>query len=335
MSMDAEAVLHELTHGAGLPTEALQAASAQRAEMLPKFLRVIEDYLSREPGARANPTPLFFIFHLLGEWREKAAYRPLTRLLRCPADEVDAILGDGITSTSHRVMAAVFDGDPQPLYDIIRDPDAEEFIRSRMCEALAMVTLRGELDRGLTSRFLRDAYNELQPQRLCYVWFGWQSAVAMLGLGELKVLVKRVFDRGFIDRYMMGFDDFERDLKRGIEWPGEPWRPGDDEYALFGETVEELSGWHRFAEQHTEDWEEWRQLDVLDHILSEPHRNPFKGIGRNGPCPCGSGKKFKKCCLQRAQATQPEPVVARQPIGAPPAVQPVAWCRDRAGPRIG
>jgi uncharacterized protein YecA (UPF0149 family) len=25
--------------------------------------------------------------------------------------------------------------------------------------------------------------------------------------------------------------------------------------------------------------------------------NPYRGIGRNDPCPCGSGKKFKKCCL--------------------------------------
>lgn len=25
--------------------------------------------------------------------------------------------------------------------------------------------------------------------------------------------------------------------------------------------------------------------------------NPFKQIGRNDPCPCGSGMKFKKCCL--------------------------------------
>jgi hypothetical protein len=47
MSMDAEAILHELTHAAGLPTAALQAASAQRAELLPKFLGVIEDYLGR------------------------------------------------------------------------------------------------------------------------------------------------------------------------------------------------------------------------------------------------------------------------------------------------
>ena len=297
MSMDAEAILHELTYATDLPTEALQAASAHRVELLPEFLGVIEDYLGREPAARANPTLLFFIFHLLGEWRVRTAYRPLARLLRCPADEADEIFGDATASTSHRVMAAVFDGDPQPLYDIILDPNAEECIRSRMCEALAMVALRGELDRDLTERFLRDAYNEL-PQRHCYVWFGWQSAIAMLGLGELKVLVKRAFDRGFIDPNLLGFDDFERDLKRGIERPGEPWRPSDDEYTLLADTVEELSGWHCFAEQHSEDREEWRQLAERDRILSEPHHNPFKGIGRNDPFPCGSGKKFKKCCLQ-------------------------------------
>src|SRR6266850_1157957 len=32
-----------------------------------------------------------------------------------------------------------------------------------------------------------------------------------------------------------------------------------------------------------------------------PAVNPFKGIGRNDPCPCGSGKKFKKCCLGKAE----------------------------------
>jgi Protein of unknown function (DUF1186)/SEC-C motif len=215
-------------------------------------------------------------------------------------------------------MAAVFDGDPQPLYDIILDPNAEEFIRSRMCEALAMITLRRELDRHLAERFLRDAFNELQPQRQCCVWFGWQSAIAMLGLGELKVLVKRAFDRGFIDPHLLGFDHFEQDLKRGIERPGEPLSPGDDEYALLGDTVEELSGWHCFAEEHSEDPEEWGQLDELDRLLTEPYRNPFKDIGRNDPCPCGSGTKFKKCCLERAQATQPQPVAAPRPIGAYP-----------------
>ena len=42
-------------------------------------------------------------------------------------------------------MAAVFDGDPDPLYQIILDANADEFIRSRMCEAIAMAAFRGEL----------------------------------------------------------------------------------------------------------------------------------------------------------------------------------------------
>src|SRR6266446_9802998 len=164
-AMDAGKILHELTYAEGLPKEALKAASAQRVELLPLFVEEIETNLALEPVDRAKPTPLFFIFHLLGEWKEKVAYRPLARLLRVPGPEIDAIFGDGITTTSHRVMAAVFDGDPEPLYQIILEPNADEFIPAGMCEALAMVTLRGDLDRALAGRFVRDAFIELQPQR--------------------------------------------------------------------------------------------------------------------------------------------------------------------------
>ena len=30
----------------------------------------------------------------------------------------------------------------------------------------------------------------------------------------------------------------------------------------------------------------------------QPIRNPGAPIGRNDPCPCGSGKKYKKCCMR-------------------------------------
>jgi len=295
--MDATAIIQELMQAEGLPREALKAASAQRVEMVPLFIKEIEDHLALELTARAKPTPLFFIFHLLGEWREKAAYRPLARLLSLPGNEVDAIFGDSITTTSHRVMAGLFDGDPQPLYDIILDPDADEYLRASMIEALAMVTLRGELDRDLAGRFLRHVFMEMQPQAECYAWVGWQSAIAMLGLSDLKILVKKAFDRGFIDSHILGFDHFEQDLRRGIECPGEPRRPDDHEYTLFGDTIDELSGWYCFTEQYNEDQERWRQQADANPILSQPYENPFKGVGRNDPCPCGSGKKFKKCCL--------------------------------------
>jgi hypothetical protein len=248
--MDAAAIIDQLTHSEGIPRAALQFASAKRATMAPLFLREIDSYLEREPAERAKPTPLFLIFHLFGQWREKTAYRPLARLLRAPAAELNAILGDAITTTTHRVMAAVFDGDPQPLYEIICDPNAEEFVRSRMCETLAMLALGGELDAKEVAQFLRSAFNDLQPQAQCYVWQGWQSAIAMLGLVELKSLVQQAFERGFIDRYWLAFEDFERDLEWGVKSPGEPRRPGDDEFTLFGDAIKELEGWYGFGEAH-------------------------------------------------------------------------------------
>jgi tetratricopeptide (TPR) repeat protein len=43
-------------------------------------------------------------------------------------------------------------------------------------------------------------------------------------------------------------------------------------------------------------------------------------IGRNDPCACGSGKKYKKCCMASdeaaARAVQPAAVPVRRPSGA-------------------
>ncbi len=35
----------------------------------------------------------------------------------------------------------------------------------------------------------------------------------------------------------------------------------------------------------------------------EPVRNVGKKVGRNDPCPCGSGKKFKACCMRKAASS--------------------------------
>ncbi len=36
------------------------------------------------------------------------------------------------------------------------------------------------------------------------------------------------------------------------------------------------------------------------HHAHAPAKNPLRDVGRNDPCPCGSGKKFKKCHGQAA-----------------------------------
>ena len=37
-------------------------------------------------------------------------------------------------------------------------------------------------------------------------------------------------------------------------------------------------------------------------------------IGRNDPCPCGSGKKYKKCCLNEQQASPMDKLKALKPV---------------------
>ena len=35
-----------------------------------------------------------------------------------------------------------------------------------------------------------------------------------------------------------------------------------------------------------------------------PYVRLTEKVGRNDPCPCGSGKKYKKCCLNAAVASK-------------------------------
>jgi len=292
--MDAAQILDRLADRPDLPLEALRAAGADRASAVPFFLGAIEQYLA--PGSKPiPPDALFFVFHLLGEWRERSAYRPLARLLRCPRDQIDTIFGDAITATTHRVMAAVFDGDPDPLYQIIIDAEADEFIRSRMCEALAMATFDNELLRADAARFLRACYSDIRPQDECFVWNGWQSAIALLGVAELKPLVEQAFARGSISTSWLSFAHFEQDLELAIKDPAALGNSSRREFSLFGDTIEELSSWYCFSQKAQKNARASPRLDQL--MSAGPIVNPARKIGRNDPCPCGSGRKFKKCCL--------------------------------------
>jgi hypothetical protein len=314
--MDATQIVRELASIDGLPTEAIEAARADRAALVPAFVRLIEQFVAGGEVPE-EVDAVFVVFHLLGEWREKSAYRPLAALLRLPPEDLDDLLGEAVDRTGHRVMAAVFDGDPAPLYDIIRDPEADEAARSRMLEALAMVTLRGELAREETVRFLRACFAEL-PQRECFVWDGWQNAIAMLGLVELVPLVKRAFERGFINPQGLDFEDFETELRRALDGGPPPGWQDEREFELFGDTIEELADWaYLDPDEEADEWEsdETEERIADEHVLwsarEGPAVNPYKGVGRNDPCPCGSGKKFKKCCLGKVDVLSPADPQAR------------------------
>jgi len=50
-----------------------------------------------------------------------------------------------------------------------------------------------------------------------------------------------------------------------------------------------------FVQQHQADAQECT-------TTQQPYRRPEPKIGRNEQCPCGSGKKYKQCCLNKSAA---------------------------------
>ena len=296
-------ILDRLGSGEGVPIEAIRAATADRAAVTPVLLEAIERCT---PKDEIEENGLFIAFHLLGQWREKAAYRPLARFLRRP--EAYRILGDAVSETSHRVMASVFDGDPGPIYDIINDPEANEFVRRGMFGALVILVLHSELDRSEVVRFLQSSFSDLQPQGPSAVWNGWQGAVAALGLTELTPSVREAFERDFVDQVYLDFEEFEADLERArAADPLDTQLPWHHE--LFGDTIEELADWACF--QPKEPTVTRRSVPSS----AVPTHNPFRDVGRNDPCPCGSGKKFKKCCLDK-QRVEPRTTIAANDLDA-------------------
>jgi len=42
-------------------------------------------------------------------------------------------------------------------------------------------------------------------------------------------------------------------------------------------------------------------LRVLKRLLAGGERVDYSKVGRNDPCPCGSGAKFKNCCIEKVE----------------------------------
>jgi hypothetical protein len=267
-----------------LPAEALELASQRPAKIAGEVLAVVGRAGSGEALSEREQNLLFWGLHVLASVREPQLFQPLMRLLRRPADELDALLGDGVTATLPRVLASVFDGDPKALTHALVDPTIDESVRWSLFGAFAFLTFAGRIGRADSRAFLV-RFDETRPVRGGdHAWLGWAKAIALLGLVDLADRVRVARD----DARLLDEPDeptwFEDGLSDAQARPDDPSRFAAQGLGYFSDVVEELDSMLADGED-----EEAAPL--------EPARNPHKSVGRNDPCPCGSGKKFKKCCL--------------------------------------
>jgi len=80
-------------------------------------------------------------------------------------------------------------------------------------------------------------------------------------------------------------------------WPKEPITPDFEEQVLHSMSVGFLRSYRHFADaRRRAAMASYDRAVSTPESGSNPYIRPDPKVGRNEPCPCGSGKKFKKCC---------------------------------------
>ena len=301
--MDVETTIRAFASaGHDLPREAMRWALDHWDEAAPGLLGMLERFAGGGDRSEEAAGAVFFILHLAGERRETRAFAPLCRLAK-DAEAIDAVLGDGVTTTLSRIMISTYDGNLDTLKGVIEADGADEYTRAGALEVLAYLAATGRVAREEAEAYLLHLYEALRPRHESFVWSGWALAVGLLGLEALSDVVQQAFGRGLIDPTVMGYEHFREDLGRTLADPERMAGFRYDNIAPLEDAVGELSRWYPFSDGAKRD----RARQIAREVAGVEPRppqlpavNPFKGVGRNDPCPCGSGKKFKKCCLQRA-----------------------------------
>jgi hypothetical protein len=293
-----DVILDTLASGEGNRNLYLGLAQVRAADAAPRLLGLLTRAVDGEALSKTDERLLFFGTHILGGARNPAAFAPLMRLLRRPATELDMLFGDAIPETLPRIVAGVFDGDVETLFGIAADAAVDLFVRQSLLGAIAFLTWDGRIDAALTHAFFERFYDERlgdsEDDADGVAWDAWQNAVAMLGWRDLSPRVEAAFRDGRIYKGISTIKDYQRDLTRAEKQ--------SKSYARFTKAnlgyIEDIG---EALEWLPPDYEEFdSEPDSLPpsyYAPQEPVINPFRHVGRNDPCPCGSGKKAKKCCL--------------------------------------
>ena len=163
------------------------------------------------------------------------------------------------------------------------------------------VTQLGETSRDDVKKLLLDRANAIYAQK-----------EAQFGSEIMREVERVVLLRNVDTRWMQHIDDME-ELKRGMHLRGYAQRDPVVEYRMegfdmFDEMIssirEETFKVMMCVQLRTDENIQREQVATPTEesggsdgsISNEPARRSIGKVGRNDPCPCGSGKKYKKCC---------------------------------------
>jgi uncharacterized protein len=194
-----------------------------------------------------------------------------------------------------KIIAGVFDGDTDALFALMIDRSIDGFVRE-LFGATTFLAWDGRVERGRLREFLVRFYQERPAEHGDQAWAGWLQAIALLGLRDLVPLVDEVWREDRIPEEWIDRPQFDEDLAGAERAPDDIDRFTQANLGYIEDVLVSLDWTRRSEDDVFEEGEETSPW--ADFVYpNEPVRNPWRHVGRNDPCPCGSGNKAKKCCL--------------------------------------
>lgn len=281
------------------PKAAIAFANTHREEVTPYLIGALEQMAAAPSIAEDEDYVLhLYAMHLLAAWREPRAFAAMVSLGHHDEETVEMMMGDTVTESYGRCLASVCGGDIAPLKALFENTQASYWARNAALDAMMLLVLQGDGSRDDLIAYLTNQ-GSAQASRLldsetqrgelevidCIV-----SVAAEIGAVEMLSQIKDWFDAGLVETMLINQAEFEKEVFRSFETCREA--AYIDANGYVSDVESEIGWWSGFAEEPVKKMQ-FNETPIVAPTV-KPVRTDAK-IGRNDPCPCGSGKKYKKC----------------------------------------
>ena len=300
----------------GFPREVLIRAAALRKHMTPRLLSFIE-YAEEYARDMEETMSILFLYalYLLAQFREKRAYPLIVNFFSLPAevslditggvvtDNLYRILASVYTEDLHRILASVYDGNDALLKNLIEDVTINQYVRDAALRTFVVLVANGQKSREEVMAYFQHLFRDKLERKESYIWGALIACSIDLYPEEVYEDIQQVYANDWLESilggFMVGFDEVKKVHQLGKE-KALALLQENHYYTLIDDTVVELQDWAYFQEipksqkkiEPAKSRKPKKQKPALRYV--KPREG--KKIGRNEPCSCGSGKKYKKCC---------------------------------------
>lgn len=279
-------VINELRYYNGkFPRKALERAMQGKDEVTPLLLKALDEVLEDPAIATEDEDYMLHVYalYLLAQFREQRAFPKIIELILLSPGDVEFMLGDTITESLQNILYSTYNGDLSLLEGVIENPDVELYARGSTLDVLGQLCLDGEISKEYLLAYLRKLINERTYDEEWEKDFNGfiQDMVYEYRLFDMLEDIRSLYDEGQVDPANFGDFDEYLSLMQTEDHDGPRVRYIDD-------VIEEMHWWASF--QDAEGMSE-------EQIIANQSVARLEKLRRNAPCPCGSGKKYKRCCM--------------------------------------